>query len=107
MKSTGSLFLTKSPHGIWYYQRWIPIHFRQKDPTLKKVFKLSLRTYNKGKAKQLSRLIAVKFDKLTLDLFKNPKICKKAKEELVEKRGKDFKYEAMLGDRKPPLDYRQ
>ena len=42
-----------------------------------------------------------------IDLYKNPSLCKKAKMELMEKRGKDFKYEAMLGDREPPLDYRK
>jgi len=42
-----------------------------------------------------------------IDLFKNPSLCEKAKMELMKKRGKDFKYEAMLGDREPPLDYRK
>lgn len=53
-------------------------------------------------------MVASKTISLTaIDLFKNPKLCEKAKKELIEKRGKDFKYEAMLGDRKPPLDYRK
>ena len=53
-------------------------------------------------------IVASKTITLTaIDLFKNPELCEKAKKELTEKRGKDFKYEAMLGDRKPPLDYRQ
>jgi aminobenzoyl-glutamate utilization protein B len=31
----------------------------------------------------------------------------KAKEELNQKRGSDFKYIPLLGDRKPALDYRK
>ena len=43
------------------------------------------------------------------DLFQNPAVMEKAKAELFEKRGAgaDFIYEALLGDRKPPLDYRK
>jgi aminobenzoyl-glutamate utilization protein B len=40
------------------------------------------------------------------DLIENPTIIDKARAELVEKRGEDFEYEALLGDRAPPLDYR-
>ena len=41
------------------------------------------------------------------DIFKNPAVLKSAKTELDEKRGTGFKYEALLGDRKPALDYRK
>jgi len=41
------------------------------------------------------------------DLFKNPELVKKANTELTDKRGADFKYDAMLGNRKPALDYRK
>ncbi len=41
-----------------------------------------------------------------IELFEQPEICTKAKAELDRRRGADFKYEALLGDRKPPLDYR-
>ncbi|MPR35221.1 amidohydrolase [Salmonirosea aquatica] len=41
------------------------------------------------------------------DLFQNPKALSEAKAELDEKRGKKFKYEALLGDRPPALDYRK
>jgi aminobenzoyl-glutamate utilization protein B len=41
------------------------------------------------------------------DIFNAPKITLKALEELNQRRGKDFKYESLLGDRKPPLDYRK
>lgn len=41
------------------------------------------------------------------DLFSNPDIVKKAKAELDARRGPDFTYKAMLGDRPPALDYRK
>ena len=42
-----------------------------------------------------------------LDLFKDQTIIDKAKAEFIQKRGANFKYEALLGDRKPALDYRK
>jgi len=42
-----------------------------------------------------------------MDLFKNPKLLEEIKAEFNERRGADFKYEALLGDRKPALDYRK
>jgi aminobenzoyl-glutamate utilization protein B len=42
-----------------------------------------------------------------LDLFKDQTIIEKAKAEWLKKRGVDFKYEALLGNRKPALDYRK
>lgn len=41
------------------------------------------------------------------DLFKDPAAIAESKKELIRARGVDFKYEAMLGDRKPALDYRK
>jgi aminobenzoyl-glutamate utilization protein B len=41
-----------------------------------------------------------------IDLFEDPKIITKAQAELDKRVGPDFKYQALLGDRKPPLDYR-
>ena len=41
-----------------------------------------------------------------IELFSNPIIINEAKKELDERVGKDFEYKALLGDRKPPLDYR-
>jgi aminobenzoyl-glutamate utilization protein B len=41
------------------------------------------------------------------DLFKNPAIIQDANKELAVKRGTNFKYDAMLGNRKPALDYRK
>ena len=40
------------------------------------------------------------------DLFRNPATIEAAKKEFVARRGADFKYEALLGNRQPPLDYR-
>lgn len=53
-------------------------------------------------------MVAAKTLSLTAqELFLQPEILKKADEELLERRGKDFTYESLLGDRKPPLDYRK
>ena len=41
-----------------------------------------------------------------MDLFRNMELIDMAKKELLERRGKDFQYKALLGDREPPLDYR-
>jgi len=41
------------------------------------------------------------------ELFRSPDEIAAAKAELETKRGKDFVYKAMIGDRKPPLDYRK
>jgi aminobenzoyl-glutamate utilization protein B len=40
------------------------------------------------------------------ELFASPSIVAAAKTELTERRGAGFRYETVLGDRKPPLDYR-
>ncbi|MCC9138439.1 amidohydrolase [Pontibacter silvestris] len=53
-------------------------------------------------------MVAAKTLALTAyDIFKNPAVVKEASQELAQKRGNDFKYEALLGDRKPALDYRK
>lgn len=53
-------------------------------------------------------MVAAKTIALTaIDLILNPSIILKAKEELNQKRGSDFKYTPLLGDRKPALDYRK
>jgi aminobenzoyl-glutamate utilization protein B len=41
-----------------------------------------------------------------LDYFTRPEFLQQAKEELVKRRGGDFKYSAMVGDRAPALNYR-
>jgi len=40
-------------------------------------------------------------------LFRSPELLTKAQAELEAKRGPDFAYKAMVGDRPPPLDYRR
>jgi aminobenzoyl-glutamate utilization protein B len=53
-------------------------------------------------------MVAAKTIALTaIELFKSPKSLAAAKIEIDAKRGADFKYEALLGDREPPLDYRK
>ena len=42
----------------------------------------------------------------TLDVFTKPDEIAKAKAEFLQKRGADFKYSALLGDRPPALNYR-
>jgi aminobenzoyl-glutamate utilization protein B len=42
-----------------------------------------------------------------IDLFNNPELIDKAKKELSEKTGIGFEYKSMIGDRKPPLDFRK
>ncbi|MCB0635087.1 MAG: amidohydrolase [Lewinella sp.] len=39
-------------------------------------------------------------------LFQHPDICHTARQELQRRTGPDFQYEALLGNRPPPLDYR-
>lgn len=57
---------------------------------------------------QKGMIVAAKTLALTaLDLYKTPALIEKARAEWVQKRGADFKYEALLGDRKPALDYRK
>ena len=52
-------------------------------------------------------VVAAKTLALTaVDLFTKPEIIAKAKTEFDERRGPDFKYVPLVGDRKPPLDYR-
>ncbi len=53
-------------------------------------------------------MVAAKTLTLTaMDIFKDPSLTVKAKAELDRRRGAGFKYEALTGDRKPPLDYRK
>jgi len=53
-------------------------------------------------------LVAAKTLAITgIELMQDSKTLATAKEELSRKRGAEFKYEALLGDREPPLDYRK
>jgi aminobenzoyl-glutamate utilization protein B len=52
-------------------------------------------------------LVAAKSMALAVaELFASPSLVAAAKSELAAKRGAGFRYETVLGDRKPPLDYR-
>jgi aminobenzoyl-glutamate utilization protein B len=52
-------------------------------------------------------MVAAKTMALTImDCLVSPEMLKNAKLELLKRRGEPFKYEALLGDRNPPLDYR-
>jgi len=52
-------------------------------------------------------MVAAKTIALTaIDLFKNPKMIQEATEEWTKKRGVDFQYKSLLGNRKPALNYR-
>ena len=52
-------------------------------------------------------MVAAKTLTLTaIDLFKDPALVAKAKEEFLTQRGADFQYIPLLGDRTPALDYR-
>lgn len=42
-----------------------------------------------------------------IDLFSNPKAISEAKAEFLERRGPDFEYIPLLGDRSPALNYRE
>ncbi len=53
-------------------------------------------------------MIAAKTLALTaMDLYQDPTLIQKAREEFLERRGEDFKYIPLLGDREPALNYRQ
>lgn len=52
-------------------------------------------------------MVAAKALTLTaIDLFSDKKLVENAKKEFIEKRGPDFEYIPLLGDREPALDYR-
>jgi aminobenzoyl-glutamate utilization protein B len=53
-------------------------------------------------------MVAAKTLALTaVDLFTQPELLEAAKREYEERIGPDFRYEALLGDRAPALDYRR
>ena len=53
-------------------------------------------------------MIAAKTMALTaIDLFNTPLVIEESWKELRKRRGENFKYEALVGDRKPALDYRK
>ncbi len=53
-------------------------------------------------------MVAAKTITLTaMDIFNDPDVTQRAREELIRRQGKNFVYEALVGDRQPPLDYRK
>ena len=51
-------------------------------------------------------MVAAKTMTLTaIDLYTNPALIEKAKTEFIKAKG-DYQYKALLGDRKPALNYR-
>lgn len=42
-----------------------------------------------------------------IDLFRNPQEIEKAKKELKDRTGAGFQYKPLIGDRKPPVEYRK
>jgi aminobenzoyl-glutamate utilization protein B len=57
---------------------------------------------------QKGMLVAAKTMALTaIDIFKDPSLTDRALQELNERRGADFSYKALVGDRSAPLDYRK
>ena len=71
-----------------------------------KEFLLSEILFKKKKDLSLEKLI----QEITLsikEILENPEIIIDAKNELNERTGDDFIYKPLLGDRKPPLDYRK
>jgi aminobenzoyl-glutamate utilization protein B len=52
-------------------------------------------------------MVAAKTLTLTgIDLFQDAELLQKAKDELTRRRGSSFEYTPLIGDREPPLDYR-
>ena len=57
---------------------------------------------------QKGMTVAAKTMALTaMDLMQQPDLLTRAREELLEQRGAGFEYQALLGEREPPLDYRE
>lgn len=53
-------------------------------------------------------MVAAKTIALTaMDIFQQPEVLPKARQELQRRQGADFEYRPLIGDRAPPLDYRQ
>ena len=53
-----------------------------------------------------TELAAKTISATAIEIFSNPETIQQAKQELKARVGESFKYKALLGDRKPPLNYR-
>jgi aminobenzoyl-glutamate utilization protein B len=51
-------------------------------------------------------LAAQTIARTAVSLYREPSILKEARREFDALRGPDFRYRALLGERSPPLDYR-
>ena len=54
-----------------------------------------------------AELAAIVLAKSAIEIFDNPSVISAAKTEHLGRVGENFKYKPLLGDRKPPLDYRK
>ena len=54
-----------------------------------------------------AELAAKTLAKSAIEIYSNPSIIDEAKAELNERVGNNFEYKPLLGDRKPPLEYRK
>lgn len=66
MASRTPSYIYQSPHGIWYFQVWIPTQFREKCGR-KKLIRKSLGTRNRKHALRLARKLWVKVEKQKYD----------------------------------------
>lgn len=54
-----------------------------------------------------TQLAAKAMSVMAIELYTNPELREEARAEFDEARGPDYEYQSLLGDRDPPLDYRQ
>ena len=54
-----------------------------------------------------AELAATVLSSSAIEIYQNPQIIKEASNELKERTGENFNYFPLLGNRKPPLDYRK
>lgn len=53
-------------------------------------------------------MVAAKVIAMTgIDIFNSPTLIQQAKQEMDKQRGEDFQYKPLIGDNKPPLNYRK
>ena len=54
-----------------------------------------------------AQLAAETLTSAAIELYQNDEIIEAAWTEFEDKRGPDYEYKSLLGDRDPPLDYRK
>lgn len=65
-------FLYRNRWGVYCFQRRVPKHFRQADPSLPKFIRRSLSTHDKTAATRMARRISTAFDDLAKQYFASP-----------------------------------